>query len=78
MLFCFGEPTRPTFVMKTVTFPLAIAFIREDAVIVNIERLGPGDGRYAEPPVPVGFVLEMEQGWFEQHGVAAGKKVVIP
>lgn len=78
MLFCFGEPTEPQFVMKTVSFPLAIAFIRADGTITNIERLNPGDGRVAVPLVPVSYVLEMEQGWFEQHGVAPGRKVVIP
>ena len=78
MLFCFGEPTEPAFVMKTVTFPLSIAFIRQDGVITNIERLNPGDRRLAVPPVPVSYVLEMQQGWFEQHGVAAGGTVVIP
>lgn len=78
MLFCFGEPTEPEFVMKTVSFPLAIAFIRTDGAITNIERLNPGDGRVAVPLMPVSYVLEMEQGWFEQHGVAAGKKAVIP
>jgi uncharacterized membrane protein (UPF0127 family) len=78
MLFCFPEPTVPQFVMKSVSFPLSIAFIRDDGVITNIERLNPGDWRSALPVVPVSYVLEMQQGWFGQHGVAPGKVVVIP
>jgi uncharacterized protein len=78
MLFCFPEPGTPQFVMKTVSFPLSIAFIRADGVITNIERLNPGDGRYAAPAVPVSYALEMAQGWFQQHGVMAGRRVVFP
>jgi uncharacterized membrane protein (UPF0127 family) len=78
MLFSFNEPTRPAFVMKTVSFPLSIAFIRDDGTIANIERLDPGDSRVAMPVEPVRYVLEMEQGWFERQGAGPGKTVVIP
>jgi uncharacterized protein len=78
MLFCFARPGRPVFVMKKVSFPLSIAFIRDDGVIVNIVRLEPGDTRHAVPLEPVSYVLEMAQGWFMQHGVGPGSAVVIP
>ncbi len=78
MLFCFDEPIRPTFLMKTVSFPLSIAFIRGDGVITNIVRLDPGDPRHAVSPVPASYVLEMEQGWFAKHGVGPGRSVDIP
>ena len=47
--------------MKTVSFPLAIAFIQADGTIANIELLNPDDGRIAQPRMPVIFVLEMDQ-----------------
>ena len=78
MLFFFPQADRPTFVMKTVSFPLSIAFIRADGVIVHIARLNPGDPRPAMPPVPVNYVLEMSQGWFAEHGVGPGSPVAIP
>ncbi|MHC4591421.1 MAG: DUF192 domain-containing protein [Planctomycetota bacterium] len=78
MLFFFERPLRPVFAMKAVSFPISIAFVRTDGVIVNIEKLAPGDLRTVTSPVPVAHVLEMTQGWFEEHGVAPGKEVVIP
>jgi uncharacterized membrane protein (UPF0127 family) len=78
MLFFFPQAIRPTFIMKTVSFPLSIAFIRADGVIVHIAQLNPGDPREATPPVPVNYVLEMPQGWFAQHDAPPGSKVDIP
>jgi len=78
MLFWFPRPERPVFMMKTVSFPLSIAFIREDGTITNIVRLNPADRRVARPREPVRYVLEMEQGWFEARGIGPGKKVSIP
>jgi uncharacterized membrane protein (UPF0127 family) len=78
MLFFFPEGARPRFAMKTVTFPLDIAFIRGDGVIAAIEQLSPGDPRSVTTPVVVNYVLEMEQGWFRSKGVQVGGRVKIP
>lgn len=78
MLFHFGRPLVPVFLIKTVPFPLSVAFIRSDGVIVGIGKLDPGDRRGVQSSVPVDYVLEMKQGWFEKHGVAPGSKVTIP
>jgi uncharacterized membrane protein (UPF0127 family) len=78
MLFCFDQPCQPLFAMKTVSFPLSIAFIRDDGVIANIVGLEPGDVREAGTGEPVRYVLEMEQGWFRRHDAGPGKAVVIP
>lgn len=78
MLFFFPQEDRPTFVMKTVSFPLSIAFIRADGTIVHIARLNPGDRHEATPPVPVNYVLEMPQGWFAARGIGPGSRVVMP
>ncbi len=78
MLFYFERPLRPTFVMKTVSFPLAIAFIRADGVILNIEKRNPGDTQGAAPPAPVSYVLEMQQDWFDRNGVGPGARAAIP
>jgi uncharacterized membrane protein (UPF0127 family) len=78
MIFYFAERLRPTFVMKTVSFPLSIAFITADGTIANIESMDPGYGGGVMAREPVNYVLEMRRGWFEAHGVEAGARVVIP
>jgi uncharacterized membrane protein (UPF0127 family) len=78
MLFYWSEPFRATFVMKTVSFPLSIAFIRADGTVVNIERLNPGDTHGVTALEPVPFVLETEQGWFAANGIAPGSRLSIP
>ncbi len=78
MLFFFPRAQKPRFVMKTVSFPLSLAFIRADGVISAIARMDPGDSRGVRSPDYVNYVLEMEQGWFEQHHVEPGDRMLIP
>ncbi|MFO7957855.1 MAG: DUF192 domain-containing protein [Candidatus Brocadiia bacterium] len=78
MLFFWPEALRPRFVMKSVSFPLSIAFIRADGTIVNTARMQPGNRRGVRPDQPVNYVLEMEQGWFREHDVKGGDRVEIP
>ncbi len=75
MLFVFRRALRPRFVMKSVSFPLSIAFIRGDGVIADIRHMDPGDRWGVEPDVPVNYVLEMERGWFRRNGVGEGDTV---
>ncbi len=78
MLFFFEQPQRPVFTMKHVRFPLSIAFVTEEGLIVNIEHLAPGSRRQVSSPAPVRYVLEMEEGWFGRHGLRAGSRIGIP
>ena len=78
MLFFFERALRPRFVMKSVSFPLSAAFLRADGVVTSIERMDPGQTWPVSSTVPVNYVLEMEQGWFEQHGVVPGTRFAIP
>jgi len=75
MLFVFDEPLRPTFLMKTVSFPLSIAFFRADGTIVSLHNRFPSDQRPVRPPAPVTYALETSRGWFEAHGVSPGARV---
>jgi len=75
MLFFFPEPLRPGFVMKTVSFPLSVAFFRRDGTIVHIGRLSPGQRGSVRPPVAVNYVLETRQGWFAARGIRPGGRV---
>lgn len=78
MLFFFPRPSRPTFVMKRVQFPISVAFIGADGTVVRIGRLNPGDRKMLRPPVPINYVLEMKQGWFRDHDLRRGDKIDIP
>ncbi len=77
MLFYFPRRTRPVMVMKSVSFPLSIAFIRADGTIANIESLQPGSSREAASRGSVNYVLEMSEGWFREHGVSPGDRILI-
>ncbi|MFB3786437.1 MAG: DUF192 domain-containing protein [bacterium] len=83
MLFIYRKPSFMRFWMKNTWIPLAIAFIREDGVISNIEEMAPEPG----PLDPVKFytsrqrclyALEMNAGWFEKHGVKPGDRIELP
>ena len=83
MLFVYPEPRYMFFWMKNTKIPLAIAFIREDGVVGNIEEMKPAAGpfdpleHYASK-YKSRFALEMNRGWFERHGVKEGDRIEIP
>ena len=78
MLFVWDEPARKSFWMKDTPLPLSIAFLEEDGTILGIDDMQPhsleghGSGR------PVRFVLEVNQGWFEDKGIAPGMRLDGP
>ncbi len=78
MLFFWERPLRPRFVMKSVSFPLSVAFIRADGVIADIRHMAPGNQVGVTPSVSVNYVLEMRRGWFAEHGVHTGDRVIVP
>lgn len=75
MLFVFDAPSRRSFWMRNVHFPLSIAFIDANGTIVNIEDMAPHDERSTWSAAPVLYALEMRKGWFAQKGIAAGTRV---
>ncbi|HVK56475.1 MAG TPA: DUF192 domain-containing protein [Burkholderiales bacterium] len=75
MLFVFERPEIQSMWMRNTPLPLAVAFIDERGVILNISEMVPFDDT---PHSSVGiakYALEMNGGWFSQHGVKAGDKV---
>jgi len=75
MLFVFEQPDVQCFWMRNTILPLSIAFIADDGTIVNIEDMAPQTEDPHCAKKPVRYALEMAQGWFEQHGIQAGKKL---
>ncbi len=76
MLFIFPYPQKLSFWMKNTYLPLDIAFIDQLGIITDIHQMAPLDTipRYASS-VPTQYALEVNQGFFAQHGVAVGDTV---
>ncbi len=72
MLFVFDDPTTTCFWMKNTPLPLSIAFIDSGGAIVNIADMQPHSLESHCPEAPMSYALEMRQGWFRQHSIAAG------
>jgi uncharacterized membrane protein (UPF0127 family) len=81
MLFVFDAPTTTTFWMKDTTIPLTIAFIGPDRRIVNIQDMPPCKTTtcptYA-PKTAYTWAIEVNRGWFGDHEVKVGDRIVSP
>lgn len=75
MIFVYPTAGPLSFWMKNTPLPLDIAFIREDGTIVSIRAMAPQSLRSHRTPSPVPYALEMNQGWFEEHGIGVGDTV---
>lgn len=75
MLFVFEQPDVQCFWMRNTPLPLSIAFIADDGTIVNIEDMAPQTDDTHCSKKPVRYALEMVQGWYEAHGIKAGRKI---
>jgi uncharacterized membrane protein (UPF0127 family) len=77
MLFVYPDERVLSFWMKNTLIPLSIAFIDAQGEIVHIVDMKPQELRSHRSPQPVLYALEMNQGWFEKAGVAAGDRAVF-
>jgi uncharacterized protein len=78
MAFLFPEPTAGSFWMKDTLIPLSIAFWDEDGAIVAILDMQPCPGDDCpsyDPGVDFVGALEVNQGFFEEHGIDVGDRV---
>lgn len=78
MLFVFPERDGHCFWMRNTLLPLSIAFLADDGRIVNIADMQPLTENPHCPAEAVRLALEMEQGWFERRGLAAGQRLGLP
>ncbi len=78
MLFVYPRSAMRTFWMKDTWIPLSIAFLDGSGIIINIEIMTPDQTheRY-HASQPARYALEVEQGWFRQHGIKTGDRVEI-
>ena len=78
MAFLWADPIRASFWMKDTLIPLSIAFWGEDGGIVSILDMDPCRADPCptyDPGVPFVGALEVNQGFFDDRGVASGDVV---
>lgn len=78
MIFIYREPQIMSFYMRNTWIPLSIAFLKSDGTVVNIEEMRPN----TESPSHMSkgycrYAIEMNKGWFAEHGIKAGDKIAL-
>jgi len=60
--------------MKDTDLPLSIAFLDDQWRIISIEQMAPRNvNRIYQSPQPVRYAIELNSGWFAEHGVGVGE-----
>lgn len=76
MVFLFEEPEIQTFWMKNTLVSLDMIFIGADMTVVGVvEKTTPGSLAPCAVDEPSQYVLEVEAGFAERHGIGAGTGV---
>jgi uncharacterized membrane protein (UPF0127 family) len=76
MLFVLPKKVKTKFHMKGVQIPLTIAYLNRRGKILAIEDMDPKTPeRVYVAPDEARYALEMNQGWFERHGLKEGDRV---
>jgi uncharacterized protein len=80
MLFVYPDEEVLSFWMKNTLIPLSIAYIASDGTIVDLQDMKPLDD---DPPhyvsaEPARYALEVNQGYFEEHGIKVGDRADLP
>lgn len=77
MLFIFHRERQASFWMKNTLIPLSIAFIKEDGWISQIDEMEPQSLSAHVSDMKVKYVLEMNKGWFDEHGIKIGDMMIV-
>jgi uncharacterized membrane protein (UPF0127 family) len=75
MLFVFSGVARHAMWMMNTYIPLSVAFIDESGTIINIEDMKPHTQDTHPAAKPAKYALEVNLGWFKNHGIKPGAKV---
>jgi uncharacterized protein len=80
MLFVFPDEEVRSFWMKNTLIPLSIAYMDSEGRIVDIQDMKPLDDE--EPHYisaePAQYALEVNKGFFDEHGVKVGDRAELP
>ena len=75
MLFVFSSPEPLCFWMRNTLIPLSIAYLDENAKVIDIFDMQPLDESSVCSTAPAQFALEVNQGWFERNQVKIGDQL---
>ena len=75
MLFIFDQPAEHCMWMKNTYIPLSVAFLDDKGQIINIADMQPHSEQSHCAARPARYALEMNRGWFAQHGVKPGLRL---
>ncbi|MCL4240785.1 MAG: DUF192 domain-containing protein [Dehalococcoidia bacterium] len=78
MLFLFGREVQTGFWMRNTYVPLDIAYIGADQRVIEVKQGKPLDESPLTPDGRYLYVLEVNAGWFERHGMGPGAVVALP
>jgi uncharacterized membrane protein (UPF0127 family) len=87
MLFVYTSPSSEGYWMYHTLIPLSIAWIDRDGTILDVKDMpalsDPNDVQaaaqtvYNPAVVPYWYALEVNEGWFVQHGVGVGQQMLL-
>ena len=77
MLFVYTDEEERTFTMEDTLIPLSIAFMDPEGRIVDIQNMEPSKEGYVSAE-PAQYALEVNQGFFEEHGIEVGDRAELP
>jgi len=86
MLFIYSSPASESYWMYHTLIPLSIAWMDRDGTILNIQDMpvlnDPNDVQEAArtvygPNASYWYALEVNEGWFVQHGVGVGQQIAF-
>lgn len=76
MLFVFPFPQQANFWMKNCPHSLSAAYISPDGIIQEIHHFEKEDtNTISSATANIGYVLEVNNGWFQRHDVTTGMLV---
>jgi uncharacterized membrane protein (UPF0127 family) len=78
MLFVFEQEQQRSFWMKDTLIPLSIAYIDSGGRIIDIQDMEPLDTTPHPSAEPAQYALEVNQGFYEEHGIEVGDTAELP
>ncbi|MEY6431815.1 DUF192 domain-containing protein [Thioalkalicoccus limnaeus] len=75
MLFIFPLERRHCMWMRNTWIPLSVAFVSSSGRVLNIADMTPLSDATHCAAAPARYALEVNQGWFDGHGIAPGQLI---
>ena len=76
MVFVFPQPDKHCMWMRNTYIPLSVAFLDDQARIINIESMAPYSEASHCATKAARYALEMNLGWFSRNHVGQGTRIL--